>query len=346
MSTPDDQPASVAASEPRLHLIAEAGTNHGGKRDTANALVEAARQAGADSVKFQLIYPEGLYLPEFLTDGRYVPNEVFQKRRAAMLSDDDWRRVAAHCAEHELPFSASVFDRRGLDLLEELDAPYIKIASCDLNHLPFLQEAASRGRRLILSTGMAALAEVERSVTAIQRIGRVDLVLMHCVSVYPCPAERTNLSFIDELKRTFGLPVGFSDHTESSLASAIAVAKGVAWIEKHFTLDRKASGFDHAYAMEPAMLTAYIADVRASEAACRPQPEKVQPAEATVKQRARRGLYAARDIAPGEVVRERDVLIVRPEGPIAPPEAVRVYGAKAARGFRRLEPITWEGLAA
>ena len=330
----------------RVHVIAEAGTNHGGAFDTARQLVDVARESGADSVKFQVIYPEGLYLPEFFVNGNYVANEVFAKRKAAMLSDDEWRRVADHARANGIPLSASVFDKRGLDLLDELDAPYIKIASCDLNNTPLLVEAAIRGRRLILSTGMSTLPEVARAVTAVSQAGKFDLVLMHCVSVYPCPASQMNLSFIDALKKEFGLPLGLSDHTEGSLASAIAVAKGVTWIEKHFTLDRSAVGFDHAYSMEPDMLESYIADIRASEAACSVPPEKVQTTEAGVRQRARRALYAARDISPGETISESDVLIVRPEGPISPEDAGRVVGSRTRIQFRRFEPITWEGLAA
>lgn len=329
-----------------IHLIAEAGTNHGGHRATAEALVDVAHGAGADSVKFQLIYPEGLYLPEFFQDGRHIPNEVFLKRQASMLSDPDWHLVAAHCRDLGLPFSASVFDRRGLDLLEAVGAPYIKIASCDLNNEPLLLDAASRGLPLILSTGMATLAEIERSVQLLEDQGRVDLVLMHCVSVYPCAPDDMNLGFIDVLRREFGRPVGLSDHTESSVAAAIAVAKGVTWIEKHVTLDRSAPGFDHAYAMEPGMLARYVADVRAAEHACSPRPEKVGSAEATVRQRARRAVYAARDLAPGETLAAEDLLVVRPEGPIPAPDARRVVGTRTLRAFRRCEALTWEGLTA
>jgi sialic acid synthase SpsE len=244
-----------------------------------------------------------------------------------------------------MPFSASVFDRRGLDLLDELDAPYIKIASCDLNHTPLLRDAASRGRPLILSTGMSTLAEIERSVKEILSEGPVALVLMHCVSVYPCPAEEMNLGFLDTLRAEFGLPLGLSDHTESSLASAVAVAKGVGWIEKHLTLNRSAAGFDHAYAMEPAMLTQYIKDVRTCEASCRPAAHKVGAAEAAVRQRARRSVYAARDLEAGETLAPGDLLIVRPEGAMAPGEALGLPGRRTARAFRRFEPLVWEGLA-
>jgi sialic acid synthase SpsE len=199
-----------------------------------------------------------------------------------------------------MALSSSIFDERGLDLLRELNPPYIKIASCDLNNSPLLKQAAESGRKLIVSTGMATLGEIERAVSDIVITGNRDLVLMHCVSVYPCPTRQMNLGFLQVLKTAFGFPVGLSDHTENSLATSAAAALGVSWIEKHFTLDRKSPGFDHAYAMEPASLKQYVQDVRDVTAALTPAPTKIGEAEAKVKVRARRALYAARDIAPGE----------------------------------------------
>jgi sialic acid synthase SpsE len=326
-------------SASRIHYIAEAGTNHNADPATALALVEAAAAAGADSVKFQIIHPEGLYLTEFYRDGTYVPNEVVALRRAGMLPDEAWAAVDSRCRELSLPWSASVFDRRGLDLLESFDPPYVKIASCDLNNYPFLRLVAERGRRMIVSTGMASLGEIERAVAAITATGNTDIVLLHCVSVYPCPTRGMNLAFLSVLKAAFGFPVGLSDHTEASLAAAMAVAMGTQWIEKHFTLDRSSKGFDHAYAMNPEGLAAHIRDVRDCEAALARPGAKVSAPESEVRTRARRGLYAARDIVPGETVRPEDVLVVRPEGPLAPGDLEAVVGRVAEVQVKRCEPL-------
>jgi sialic acid synthase SpsE len=320
----------AAAVQP--HVIAEAGTNHNGSLDTARALVDTAVAGGADSVKFQMIFPEGLYLPG---------TEVFERRRQGALRPDDYRALAGCCRERGIPFSASVFDQRGIELLDELDAPYIKFASCDLNNSALLRAGADTKRRLIISTGMSTLEEVERSLRDVLATGNRNVVLMHCVSVYPCPTELMNLPFLDALAR-FGQPVGLSDHTESSLAAAIAVSKGAAWIEKHITLDRKSPGFDHAYAMEPDAFARYVADVRAASQACRPPPEKLSPQEVAVKQRARRGLYAARDLLPGHTISAADILVVRPENVLAPNDLPAVVGRSPARAIRRHEPISWE----
>jgi sialic acid synthase SpsE len=325
-----------------VHIIAEAGTNHGGDLAEAKRLVDAAVASNADTVKFQIIYPEGLYLPRFYRDGAYEENDVFAQRAAAMLSDDDYRELAAYCRSNGTAFAATVFDKRGIDLVVELDVPYIKTASCDLNNSGLLIACAETGKRVVISTGMATLDEIEWAVSDVLSTGNSDIVLMHCVSAYPCPLEEMNLGFLKTLKDTFGLPVGLSDHTESSLAAAIAVSMGATWLEKHFTLDRGAVGFDHSYAMEPAGLAAYVADVHAVEAACTPRDGKLSETESGVKCRARRSVYASRDIEVGTVIGEDDLLVVRPEGPLAPNEAGQVVGKQAKVGIAQYQPLDWD----
>lgn len=326
----------------RLHIIAEAGTNHGGDYAKAVQLAQIAQRAGADSVKYQVIYPEGLYLPKFYQEQGYEDNEVFKQRSKAMLSDEAYVQLRQACEELQIPFSASVFDQRGIDLLVKLNAPYIKIASCDLNNIPLLVKAAETGKKLIISTGMSSLADIDYAVEQIFRTGNHNLVLMHCVSVYPCPTELTNLSFIQTLKTAFGLPVGFSDHTENSVAAAIAVSMGVSWIEKHFTYDRKAEGFDHAYAMEPEAFEGYIHDLRQAERACTFASQKLSEQERVVRSRARRALYAARDLSLGETLTDADLLIVRPEGPLEPKNNTLIVGKVLNKPVKQYQPLKLE----
>lgn len=332
----------MSAADMPVQIIAEAGTNHGGDLAVAKRLVDAAVASGADSVKFQMIYPEGLYLPSFFRDGSYEANTVFEQRAAAMLADDEYRELAAYCRATGLPFAATVFDERGIALVDELDVPYVKTASCDLNNSRLLTACAETGRKVVISTGMATLEEIERAVSDVLATGNSDVVLMHCVSIYPAPLEQMNLSFIPVLQAEFGLPVGLSDHTENSLASAIAIGMGATWIEKHFTLDRTATGFDHAYAMEPDMLARFVDDVRSCETATSPHQDKLMATELDVKARARRSVYAARDIAAGETITESDLLVVRPEGPLAPNEAADVVGKLANVPIARFQAIARE----
>lgn len=323
-----------------IHVIAEAGTNHNASPATACQLADAALAAGADSIKFQLIYPEGLYLPSLHTANGLVTNEVFELRRQGMLDDNSWREVAAYCKEIGLPVSWSVFDVRGLDFLDELDAPYIKIASCDLNNGPLLREAGSRNRPLVLSTGMSSLGEVEIAMGHLAKAGCKDITLMHCVSMYPASLEDMRLTAIDALHAAFGVPVGLSDHTESSLAVAAALAKGISLVEKHMTLDRNSPGFDHAYAMEPQALSGYIADIRNCHAALSSRPFDCNPKELQVQQRARRGLYAARTMRKGDVLRPEDVLLVRPQSEFAPNDLSFVVGSVLHKDIMPYEPFS------
>lgn len=324
----------------KIHIIAEAGTNHNGNPETAKQLADASKRASADSVKYQIIYPEGLYLPKIFHRGQYTKNEVFEKRQAWMLTGDEYRALAAYCVRIAIPFSGSVFDERGLDLLEELKASYIKIASGDLNNGPFLQKAAERGKKIIISTGMSTLKEIEESVSIISKTGNDDIVLMHCVSVYPSRAEMMNLSFIQTLRRTFGYPVGLSDHTNNSISAIITASIGVDFIEKHITLDHTAEGFDHSYATEPDQFAKYVEDIRLARQASTPAPQKISEEEAAIRQRARRSLYASRDIQAGEVIQEIDILIVRPEGPLVPNQLHEIVGRKSSRPIHQYEAIT------
>ncbi len=325
---------------PKVHIIAEAGTNHSGKLEIAKRLIDVAVDVGADSVKFQMIFPDALYLPRLFENGRYTKNVVYQKRAANMLSDKDYRLLSEYCSVKGILFSASVFDRSGIDLVDELDVSYIKIASCDLNNSRLLIQAAECGRKLLISTGMASLEEIERAVSDVEAAGNTDVVLMHCVSMYPCPTAQTNLSFINVLKHEFGLPFGFSDHSENSLAGAIAISMGAEWLEKHFTLDRNADGFDHAYAMEPDGLVQFVKNMHLAIEACFKPIAKVQSDEVSIRNRARRALYAARDIQAGEVLSEEDVLTVRPQGTLEPNDIFSIIGKNARRLIRQYEPLS------
>ena len=313
-----------------VHIIAEAGSNYNGEVALGLKLNAAAAAAGADSVKYQIIYPEGLYLPGDYAYGHYDIREVRRIREQGVLTSEQWHSLCRDARERGLGFSASVFDTRGLDLLCEMDPPYIKTASCDLNNLRFLREIAARGRRIVVSTGMSSLGDIERAVGELHKEGvhGEKLVLLHCVSSYPTPLRDANLAFIDTLRRAFGSAVGFSDHTLGREAACAAVALGATWIEKHFTIDRTLEGFDHKHAMEPGELRDYVSAIRDVEASVTARVQKVGPAEADTRKRARRGIYAARDLPAGHVLTDEDLLIVRPEGPIPADAASGLIGGR------------------
>lgn len=328
-----------------LHIVAEAGTNHNGNFDTALQLIRKAKEAGASSVKFQIINPEILYVAKILENGVPRDNPVVEQRRQTMLTNDQYRKLAAHCKKLEIHFSASVFDTHGIDLLCELDVPYIKIASCDLSNLALLRYAAKSGKKLVLSTGFSTLAEIRRSVDELEHSGCHDLVIMHCVAVYPSSLKISNLQFIDQLRETFPHPIGFSDHTPNSLPAVIALSKGCTWFEKHLTLDKTQSGFDHSYALEPDEFSQFVTDLHDAEEACAFHEAKLTNLEKEVGQRARRSLYAARDIRAGEILEAEDILVVRPSGAFSAADIDQVVGARLARDISKYENITREHLS-
>ncbi len=323
-----------------IHIIAEAGTNHNGQLDKAKKLVDIAHHSGADSIKFQIIYPWGLYLPGDYEYGHYDIKDVIRIRTEGMLEDEEYDDLAAYCKQKTIAFSASVFDERGLDLLMKFDPPYIKTASCDLNNIRFLRQVAERGKKMVISTGMSSMQDIERSMNALQKAGHSDIVLLHCVSVYPAFLEQTNLSFITKLKEHFGVEVGFSDHTGNSIAACMALVKGATWFEKHFTEDKAQQGFDHAYALEEAELKAYVEDLHKAQTALEEQDEKISDKERYTRKRARRSLYAARDMNVGEVIKDEDVLIVRPEGIMDADQIDELIGRKLTQPLSQHAPFS------
>lgn len=328
-----------------VHIIAESGTNHNGSVAMGKKLIDLAIRAKSDSVKFQIIDPDHLYLPGKYEFGHYDIEDVRAIRKRFMLTDEQYTELASYANERAIPFAASIFDTHGLDLLVGLNTAYIKIASTDLNNLRLLRNVAERGVRVILSTGMSTLGDIERTVNEITRSGCQDLVLMHCVSVYPARLQEMNLSFIDTLRSAFGFPVGFSDHTENSIAACLALTKGVSYIEKHFTYDRKAEGFDHAYAAENDAFVNYVADVRAAETALRVAPMKINDHERYTRKRARRALYAARALKSGTLIQDDDVLIVRPENIMSADQVDHVVGRRLTCDLAAYAPFIPEILA-
>ena len=353
----------------RVLIIAEGGVNHGGSVDAALALVEAAAAAGADAVKFQSFRTELLVRPD-------APQAAYQSRnapassqaemlRALELSEDAHRTIAAHSAAAGITFLSTAFDRPSLDLLLELGVPRLKVASGELTNGPMLLAMARTGLPLIVSTGMATLDEVADAlaVIAIGRAGtdgapraevradarrRVDtdpslvgdVTLLHCTSSYPAPAASVHLRAMDTLAERFGLSVGYSDHTEGRSVSVAAVARGAAVIEKHLTLDRALPGPDHAASLDPEGFAALVHEIRTVEDALGSTEKVPDPAEADVRDVARRSLVAARDLDPARAIGPDDLVALRPGEGLPPSAAWDWEGRQPSRRYREGEAFT------
>lgn len=325
-----------------IHIIAEAGTNNNGDLTKAKNLVDIAARAGADSVKFQMINTWGLYLPGKYDYGHYNIEDVIKIRQEGEMTDQEYLELARFSKEKGVPFTASVFDEKSLKLLSELNPPYIKLASCDLNNVRFLRQVSEYGIKVVLSTGMSTMQDIETGVKAITENGFNDLVILHCVSVYPSTIKQTNLSFIKELKSNFGYEVGFSDHTGTSHAACVALSLGATWFEKHFTEDKTQKGLDHAYAMEEEGLKAYVNDIHETYEALQLKEHKITDAEKYTRRRARRSLYAIQDLPVGHIITNEDILVVRPENFLQADEIDLVVGKALSKPIKQYDPFTKE----
>ena len=324
----------------KIHIIAEAGSNNNGQLSKAKKLVDIAKRCNANSVKFQLINTWGLYLPGKYEYGHYDIKEVIKFREDGEMTDTEYEALAEYCRKQEISFTASVFDKRGLDLMLKFNPMYIKLASCDLNNIRFLRRVAETGKKVVLSTGMSTLHDVEQAVKVMVNAGNSDLVLMHCVSIYPAYLEQTNLRFIEILKKVFGFPVGFSDHTGNSIAACVALSLGATWFEKHFTEDKNQEGLDHKHAMDESELAGYVRDIRDTEVALLLKEEKISEDERYTRKRARRSLYAATNLPFGHLIKDEDILCVRPEGIMSADQIDLLVGRTTICEISQFEPFT------
>jgi N-acetylneuraminate synthase len=352
-----------------VYLIAEAGVNHNGQRDLAFALVDAAASAGADAVKFQTFDAGKLAATS-------APKAAYQQRNteAAESQRDMLRKLElprawhadllAHAQARGLDFLSTPFDSDSLAFLNELGMPCFKVPSGELTNGPLLWQFARTGKPLIVSTGMATLSEVEQGLAIIAHAinagsepasmeevwrgwsqpacrqslqGRVTL--LHCTSQYPTPFAEVNLRAMDTLASAFGLPVGYSDHTEGTLIPVAAVARGARVIEKHFTLDRTLPGPDHLASLEPDELAVMVRDIRTLESALGDGGKSPQPSEWDTRRAARQQVVAAQDIPQGKILERADLTTARCGAGAPACELWGWVGQTAQRAYRTGEPV-------
>jgi sialic acid synthase SpsE len=259
--------------------------------------------------------------------------------RSLELTIDHQRALKDHCAEVGIEYLCTPYDRPSVDLLEAVGIDAYKIASTDTNNLPFLRYIASKGRPVILSTGMAGMAEVEQAVAALTGDISVDVLILHCTSEYPAPIDEANLRAMATLRLATGCPVGFSDHTEGISASQWAVALGAVALEKHFTMDRSLPGPDHRASLEPAELRQYVDMIRQVEAALGDGIKRPSPSEVKNKIPMRKSVVAARALAAGHVLGEADLTCKRPGDGLAPDWMDRLIGSRLATDLQEDEQV-------
>lgn len=327
-------------------IIAEISANHNGKLETALKIVEAAKSAGADAVKLQTYRPDTITLncdsEDFkikggLWDGRTL-YELYEEAHMPW----EWHKPLFACAkELGIIMFSSPFDNTAIDLLEDLNAPAYKIASFEAVDLPLIKYAASTGKPMIISTGMANAEEIEEAITAAHDGGCKQLAILHCVSGYPAAPADYNLRTIPDMQQRFGLVTGLSDHTLNNTTALTSVALGASIIEKHFTLDRSGGGPDDSFSLEPQELTALCNDSKTAWKALG-TINYARKASEQGNVQFRRSLYAVKKIARGELFTQNNIRSVRPGFGLAPKHYQEILGKHATCNIEPGIALSWD----
>lgn len=336
----------IGEGEP-VFVVAELSANHLQDLDLALKTIEAIKESGADAVKLQTYTPDTITLN--------VKNEHFMIKEGTLWDGqylyDLYKKAYTPWEWHEKLFSfarelglvcfSSPFDKTAVDFLEGLGVPAYKIASFEIVDIPLIEYIASKGKPIIISTGIATLSDIEEAIKACKRAGNEQIILLKCVSEYPTPYEDANLRTIPNMRETFGVPVGLSDHTLGIAVPIASVALGAVMVEKHFILDRNLGGPDSAFSLEPEEFKAMVSAIRQVEKAL----GKVSY-ELTERQKAMRkfsrSLFVAKDMKAGEVFTEENVRSVRPGVGLHPKYLRNILGKRARFDIKAGTPLSWE----
>jgi N-acetylneuraminate synthase len=335
------------------YIIAEIGANHNGDIDLAKKMIDTAKKAGANAVKFQSWTPESLIAKEeYDRNQSYDDGDGGKKHFGSLkqmvekyyLREEQHFELKEYCDSIGIDFCSTPFSIEEADLLEKLEVPFYKIASMDVNNLQLLSHVASKKRPIILSTGMSTLAEIERAVKTIENEGNNEIVILHCISIYPPEYKDIHLNNITMLQKAFPYLIGFSDHTIGVSIPLAAVTLGACLIEKHFTLDKNMPGWDHAVSADPEELQVIVRESKNISEALGSYSRIVSKAEEDKKLKFRRSLVSAKNIKKGYIIKEDDLKSKRPGTGIAPDEMKYVIGRKVNRDIAEDELIQWEDL--
>lgn len=327
-----------------VYIIAEAGVNHNGSLKIAKQLVDSAKEAGADCIKFQTFIAKNI-TSKNAGKAKYQQQQTSSKEsQLEMLSKlelsfDEFIQLRKYCHIQQIEFLSTAFDFDSIDFLESLEMKKWKIPSGDITNLPYLMKIAKLKKPVILSTGMSTMDEIHAAVNVFKENGSGDLTVLHCTTEYPTPFEDVNLSAMNTIKNVFKVPVGYSDHTSGIEVPIAATAMGAQVIEKHFTLDRNMEGPDHKASLEPDELKAMVNAIRKVEVALGNSEKEPAKSERKNIAVARKSIIANCYIKKGETFNEENLTVKRPGTGISPMNWFDVVGKKAVRDFEEDELI-------
>lgn len=325
-------------------LIAEAGVNHNGDIQLAKELIDIAKKAGADFVKFQTFHPNEIATPSG-ESADYIRRESpkaeswLKLLEDLTLPDKSFKKLLDYSKDKGIIFLSTPYDYSSADLLDEIGVPIFKIASTDASNIPFIEHVAKKGKPVIISTGLSSFSEVQQAVNACRKVGNNQIIVMQCTSNYPASLEAANLKVISTYRQKLNAVVGYSDHTNNDVCAALAVGQGAVIIERHFTKDKNLPGPDQSTSSNPAELKKYIEQIRTAYIALGDGVKKITPEEKFTKSKMQKSLTSTRDIKKGDKFSKSDILIRRPATGIHPSRLSFVIGKKAARNIRIDRPI-------
>ncbi|MDT2761857.1 N-acetylneuraminate synthase [Aerococcus urinaeequi] len=327
-----------------VFIIAEAGVNHNGSLELAKKLVDAAKDAGADCVKFQTFVSKNIVSKNAVKAEYQKQQTEPEESQQGMLkklelSFDEFVELNEYCKSKSIEFMSTAFDFDSIDFLDGLEMGTWKIPSGDITNLPYLIKIANLNKPVIVSTGMSTMEDIRSTIKALKENGATELTVLHCTTEYPTPFEDVNLRAMNTIKEEFGVKVGYSDHTKGIEVPIAAVALGATVIEKHFTLDRNMEGPDHKASLEPNELKAMVDSIRHIELALGNGMK--QPAESEKKNMAvaRKSIIASKDIKAGYIFTEENLTVKRPGDGISPMRWFDIIGKPAPRDFEEDELI-------
>lgn len=334
----------------KVFIIAEAGVNHNGKMELAYKLVDAAKEAGVDAVKFQIFKSEKLIskstkMADYQKENLKENISQLDMVKKLELSYEDFIKINEYCKEKGIMFMATPFDNDSLDfLVDTLKVDILKIGSGDLNNYPFLEKVALKNKEIILSTGMSNLSDIEGALEFISQYTDKEVKVLHCTTNYPCPMDEVNLKAMNTIKDAFQVAVGYSDHTLGIEVPIAAVALGAEIIEKHFTLDKTMEGPDHVASLEPNELKEMTRTIRNIEKALGSGIKKPNKSELKIQSIVKRKIVLAKDVEINHVLTENDLEYKRCENGIESKYYKNIIGKKVKRKIDADSPLMWEDI--